>query len=650
MACTTLPNQQFTESACESICEAFERDFRRDLNVRIEDYLATYSLEDEIARCRLLVGLVHSELELRLRKDEPAELWQYTVRFPEISVMKEELLAILRTEVRIRHQRKKIIDSEYYSQRYPALPVDELLSNLGFGAPNVPGYEIMEEIGRGGMGVVYRAHDVTLRRDVAIKVVRNALGTRSSGSTYDRFERIRREATIMSRLEHPGIPPVHTFGCLKNGQPYLVMRLIRGQTLATLLKSRVKTDENLLQFITYFENIAQAVGYAHSVGIVHRDLNPSNIMIGAFGEVQVMDWGLAKEVSSAEAFDREESTSKAEATQLSHIGLIVGTPEYMAPEQARREEVDARTDVFGLGAILAAVITGHPVFAGNSTKDLISKAACGDVSDVLRRLEREPLDQEILTLAKDCLTAKPTDRPENGGAVANRVSAYRAKLHLRICSQKPEVRGAKVRMIEQRLGNRVVQTLSTALILAVLLAGLLFRHSCLQLPETELGLQKEFVSAIAAGKAEIRISKSSRAKSERLPKAESYIQCDGGELNVMKPHNESPRSIREQNGQRTQLTSAVLDNDSRRSDVQSAKLQIILGRALASIASKRDAVTALEVACASGKQNPDGSFPLTNSSPARSGDTYWYLYNGKRALQQTSQLSASSMVDESREY
>src|SRR5262245_35140026 len=155
--------------------------------------------------------------------------------------------------------------------------------------PRVPGYEVLGELGRGGMGVVYRAGDTALARDVAVKVLQDRFAPDSASA-----RRFVEEARITAQLQHPGIPAVHQVGSLPDGRPFLVMKLIKGRTLDDLLKEVTDPAADRGRFLAVFEQIAQAVGYAHSRGVMHRDLKPANVMVGAFGEVQVMDWGLAK--------------------------------------------------------------------------------------------------------------------------------------------------------------------------------------------------------------------------------------------------------------------------------------------------------------------------------------------------------------------
>src|SRR5262245_4112015 len=150
--------------------------------------------------------------------------------------------------------------------------------------PMPPGYEILFELGQGGMGVVYRARHVDLDRPVALKYLQPHLARRSAA-------RFLYEARITARLQHPGIPSVYEVGTLPDGRPFFAMKLIQGHTLHDLLQEQGPSPTRWLR---EFEAVCQAVAYAHSEGVIHRDLKPSNVMVGAFGEVQVMDWGLAK--------------------------------------------------------------------------------------------------------------------------------------------------------------------------------------------------------------------------------------------------------------------------------------------------------------------------------------------------------------------
>src|SRR5262249_15000635 len=146
-----------------------------------------------------------------------------------------------------------------------------------------------EELGSGGMGVVYRAREVVLNRHVALKILHTRYP--ANGPAAQRFIE---EAQITGQLQHPGIPPVHQVGTLPDGRPFLAMKLIRGNTLEPLLRERTTVAEDRGRFLVVFERVCQAVACAHEYKVTHRDLKPANVMVGKFGEVQVMDWGLAK--------------------------------------------------------------------------------------------------------------------------------------------------------------------------------------------------------------------------------------------------------------------------------------------------------------------------------------------------------------------
>jgi serine/threonine protein kinase len=254
-------------------------------------------------------------------------------------------------------------------------------------------YALGEMIARGGMGAVYRATDTVLSREVAVKVLQEKFAPDSG--TARRFTD---EARISAQLQHPAIPPVHDLGTLPDGRPFLAMKLIKGQTLEELLDARADVACERSRYVAGFEAVCQAVAYAHAHGVIHRDLKPANIMVGAFGEVQVMDWGLAKVLGSqpADPADQGALTTATEVRSLrdadelfTQAGSLVGTPAFIPPEQAigALSKIDARSDVFGLGAILAVILTGEPPFAASSRETTRVKAAQGDVAECFARLD-----------------------------------------------------------------------------------------------------------------------------------------------------------------------------------------------------------------------------------------------------------------------
>jgi serine/threonine protein kinase len=211
-------------------------------------------------------------------------------------------------------------------------------------------YELVEKIGQGGMGTVYRAHDRELDRDVALKVL-HALPDGAQSSF-----RLAREARLIARLEHPGIVPVHDSGTLPDGRLYYVMKLVRGKRL----DEQVGPATSLAERLGILQKICEAIAFAHANGVLHRDLKPPNIMVGPFGEVLVLDWGVAKECDADPEPAGLANVGLIPAVQTAG-GTVVGTPGFMAPEQARGELacMDQRTDVYALGGILYYLLTGQ---------------------------------------------------------------------------------------------------------------------------------------------------------------------------------------------------------------------------------------------------------------------------------------------------
>ena len=287
-------------------------------------------------------------------------------------------------------------------------------------------YRFGDELARGGMGVVYRATDITFDREVAIKVVGPGLADTNAA------RRFVAEARITGQLQHPGIPPVHDLGTLPDGRPFLAMKLIKGHTLAVHVRS-IRTDidrdgpEDLERLTRIFEQVCQAVAYAHSRRVIHRDLKPQNVMVGAFGEVQVMDWGLAKEFTPTTSPFLPAAPSSPPSEEMGNdpdertmAGQVMGTPSYMPPEQARGEidRMDERADVFALGGILLTLLTGQPPYTGKTGLEVWNKAAAGDLSEALSRLERVTGAGRLPVLAKKCLSLDPAARPAHAGEVA----------------------------------------------------------------------------------------------------------------------------------------------------------------------------------------------------------------------------------------
>ncbi|HXT65069.1 MAG TPA: tetratricopeptide repeat protein [Pyrinomonadaceae bacterium] len=231
-------------------------------------------------------------------------------------------------------------------------------------------YRIVEKLGEGGMGVVYIAEDTLLGRRVAIKML-----TVKPGQNEHHFRtRFLREARAVSALSHPHIATIHDYGETKRGQPYIVMELVKGQTLGDLMAKGSMTIARALQII---HQVTEALGEAHRNGIVHRDIKPSNVAIDHRGEVKVLDFGLAKQlnVEPVDATDPERQTLLTSQTQE---GTIVGTPLYLSPEQALGAEIDARSDIFAVGSLLYECVSGRPAFDGETRMAICTKVIRDD--------------------------------------------------------------------------------------------------------------------------------------------------------------------------------------------------------------------------------------------------------------------------------
>jgi serine/threonine protein kinase len=279
-------------------------------------------------------------------------------------------------------------------------------------------YTVLEEIGRGGMGTVYLARDEVLMREVAIKVS-HAIASESLE------RRIRTEAQVLARLEHPGIVPVHDVGRLADGRLYYVMKRVRGETLRELHARGAVPDP-----LRVFERVCEAVAFAHAQGCIHRDLKPENVMVGAFGEVMVMDWGVARlwrppsggRISGAKSEPDLPATGGSEgAAGGSHggktaAGTVLGTPGYMAPEQAAGEpdSVDERADVYGLGAILFALVVAQDPPAD-------AASAIARVQDPGVRVPRQ-----LRAICARALAPDRRDRYASAAALSADIARYRA--------------------------------------------------------------------------------------------------------------------------------------------------------------------------------------------------------------------------------
>jgi tetratricopeptide (TPR) repeat protein len=341
---------------------------------------------------------------------------------------------------------------------------------------NAGRFEVLAEIARAGMGVVYRAHDPAVNRDVAVKVLQERF--RNHPVAIRRFVE---EGQITGQLQHPGAPAIHEIGTLPDGSPFLAMKLVKGVTLANQIAAPSPDRGGL---VAVFLQVAQAVGYAHSKGVIHRDLKPANVMVGQFGEVQVMDWGLAKVLSKLPSSGPRQAEAPTQYTFIetgrssdpgleTQAGSVLGTPAYMSPEQAGGEVelVDERADVFGLGAVLCTILTGDPPFRDRTVEAVRLRAVRGQVEDAYARLDQCGAGPELVALCKRCLMPDRDSRPRNAAEVAAAVSAHLAAVEDRLRSAERDRTAAQVKAAEQRKRRRWQAAVAGAAMLILALLG-----------------------------------------------------------------------------------------------------------------------------------------------------------------------------------
>lgn len=282
----------------------------------------------------------------------------------------------------------------------------------GFAPKTRKRYRVGNEIARGGLGRIHEAYDTELGRTVAIKEL-----LRREPRAEARFVR---EATITARLEHPAIVPIHEAGRWPDGDPFYAMKLVDGRMLKDVVKETT-TLEQRLALLPHVLAVAGAIAYAHAEGIIHRDLKPSNVLVGAYGETLVIDWGLAKDLTVDEDTEEPTSAASSSSAMVTVAGSVVGTPAYMAPEQARGDEVDERADVYAIGALLYYVLSGTPPFAGER-HELVERVRTERPVPIEQRVPKIPDD--LATLIGRAMAADPRDRYANAGELARDLRSY----------------------------------------------------------------------------------------------------------------------------------------------------------------------------------------------------------------------------------
>ena len=276
-------------------------------------------------------------------------------------------------------------------------------------------YEHLGEIGRGGMGTVYCVRDLRLLRTSAMKVMASRLAVRRH--EVDRFLC---EARITAQLDHPNIVPVHEIGTDADGSPYFTMKRVEGRTLSDWIGELGPLHRDPEQFrlvLDAYLKVCDAVAFAHSRGVIHCDIKPSNVMVGSFGQVYLMDWGLAQ-VLSENAANSEGHLEVDVGPAARRSGRPAGTPSFMSPEQASCAPLDERTDVFGLGALLYAILTGRPPFPGVDNKSALSEARAGAVAPIAADMS---LPKGLFETSLRAMAREKSERQRDVGALKREV-------------------------------------------------------------------------------------------------------------------------------------------------------------------------------------------------------------------------------------
>jgi len=306
------------------------------------------------------------------------------------------------------------------------------------GIHEVPGrYSQLGEYSRGGMGRILLVHDQTIGRDVALKELlpesRGGNGDTPVRQSTAVVARFLREAQLTGQLEHPSIVPVYEMGRRADGRLYYTMKLVRGKTLGEALAEK-KTLGERLKLLPHVVDLCQAIAYAHSRGVIHRDLKPRNVMVGEFGETVVIDWGLAKTRSEGDAAAPAAAGSEmpgrvlrpadAVSAYQTSDGRVLGTAAYMPPEQAAGDlkRVDERSDVYALGAVLYEVLTGRPPFTGTSAEEVLNKVVAERSAPVLRVERRVP--PELAAICERAMARDPADRHGSARELADDIQAF----------------------------------------------------------------------------------------------------------------------------------------------------------------------------------------------------------------------------------
>ncbi|MBM4087856.1 MAG: serine/threonine protein kinase, partial [Planctomycetes bacterium] len=341
-------------------------------------------------------------------------------------------------------------------------------------------YRIVGQVAQDERAAMLRAVDTDLQRPVLITVM-------LSGAARDTAckRRFLEETRVLGQLQHPGIPPLHEIGNLPDGRLYYSMHLISGRPLAELLAERVGPDTDQFRLLQTFEQVVRAIAYAHEEGVSHRDIRPSNILVGAAGEVQVIGWRYAKrragqesraggQASDCEPIDAAERTG-ADPEQRAVKSGMVSLFSYMAPEEACRDarHLTEPADVFALGAILCEILIGQPPYVGDDHTDVCRQAKEADLTGARKRLIDCGTDPELVAMTDRCLNAVPERRYAHAGELLVAMSDFLSNLPERVREADEQRAQAERRAASERKhrGTQLAIALNVLMLLTVACVG-----------------------------------------------------------------------------------------------------------------------------------------------------------------------------------
>jgi serine/threonine-protein kinase len=393
------------------VCEDYESTWRAGGRPSIEVILKQNSADEHDL---LFDELLILEIELRREAGENPTLDEYRARFSRASTRVEGIFARAAQPAVLRGQGTTVVIAQDRHPRSDAGPAKAGEGSPGCQSPKrtapalsaIGEYEVLEELGRGGMGIVFKARHLELKRLVALKTILSG-----SMATPEERARFRREAELAANLDHPNIVPIFEVA-EAHGSPFFSMKLVEGESLARQISARKK--QNALfepgEAARLVATLARALDYAHDRGFLHCDLKPSNILMDREGRPHVTDFGLAKRT--------------AEDSSVSATGAVLGTPSYMAPEQASglRKGLGPATDVYGLGAIFYELLTGEPPFRGDTVMETVVQVLERDPDPPGELRAQVPKELEMICLK--CLEKAPGDRFPTAGALAEQLDRY----------------------------------------------------------------------------------------------------------------------------------------------------------------------------------------------------------------------------------